>query len=189
MLFRSLSKCQSDCEIERRVYTDVDGDRLVVGRGLVAEAVLKQHLNQQAGVRDDAERGERPQKDAVGHQRRQSPLGLEARAVGGPLLADDAALLAVLTQRRVHRRVGADRRRRPLHPSSSTLGRSSASAARLRTAAPADSAATDRVASRTPRGRRFVAAAVRRTVAWKRLGSTKDVARQVQTLESDETYL
>jgi len=98
-------------------------------------------------MRKYADRNERPQKDAIGHHGSEPPLSLQASSVG-PLLAHDATLLAVLS-RRIHHRVRADRRRRPLHPPSSTFRRTSA--ARLRTT-PADAAAAR--ARSAPHGRR-----------------------------------
>ena len=45
-------------------FTDDDDE---VAAGLVSEAVLEYHLDEQAGVRGDTEREEHPQEDAVGH--------------------------------------------------------------------------------------------------------------------------
>ena len=137
-------------------------------RRLLSEAVLKYHLDQETGVRNDAERDEHPQKDAVSHQSRQPPLGLQARSFGAVLPAD-AALLAALP--RIHHRVGTDRRRRPLHSPSSTLCRP---AGRLR-AAPGDAAAARarpaprrrRLPVRRPVGR--LAGSRRRRLTWQLL--------------------
>ena len=137
---------------------------------LLSEAVLKYHLDQQTGMRDDTEGNERPQKDAVCHHGSQSPLGLQAGPIGSVLTADDTAFLAALS--RIHGRVGAERRSGPLHPPGSTLRRSPAG---LRSTPDDRGHAAAARAGPAPPGRRLpvcrqVAGSRRRCLAGRHLG-------------------